>query len=167
VEELQPERDPSRSPLVQVAFGLENTPKGEMTAVSTLQINSFEFEVEVVRLDLTLWVMDGNNELSLSWTYNTDLFEPATIVRMQRHFETLLQSIVKQPEAQIHNLSYISEAEREEQLLRKQERIAANRQQLQRIKRKSVTLTKDQVKPELIGALTLQTVTPMEMDHEH
>ncbi|HXQ68851.1 MAG TPA: condensation domain-containing protein, partial [Pyrinomonadaceae bacterium] len=167
VEELQPERDPSRSPLVQVAFGLENTPKGEMTAVSALQINSFDSEVEVVRLDLTLWVMDGNDELSLSWTYNTDLFESATIARMQRHFETLLQSVVEQPEAQIHDLSYISQAEREEQLLRKQERIAANRQQLQRIKRKGFTLTKDRVNPELIGALTLQTVTQSEMDHEH
>jgi len=112
-------------------------------------------------------VTDGNNELSLWWTYNTDLFEPATIARMQRHFETLLQSIVEQPDAEIHNLSHISEAEREEQLMRKQERIAANRRQLQRIKRKGVTLTKDRVNPELIGALTLQTVTQTEMDHEH
>jgi non-ribosomal peptide synthetase component F len=170
VEELQPERDPSRSPIVQVAFGLQSTPRGQTAAVSALNVHSFEFEVEVVRLDLTLWVMDGTDELSVLWTYSTDLFDSSTIARMQRHFETLLQNIVEQPDAQLHDLSFISEAEREEQLMWKKGRIAANSQQLQRVKRRGVILAPATDQAPLIDTLlplTLQAAAQGETDYEH
>ncbi len=43
--------------------------------------------------------------------YNTDLFDEVTIARMLRHFKTLLEGIVANPEQRIANLPLLSEDE--------------------------------------------------------
>src|SRR5258706_10617973 len=49
--------------------------------------------------------------------YNTDLFEAATIGRMARHWQSLLQAIVANPELPLSRLSLLAEAEREQLLV--------------------------------------------------
>jgi len=113
VEELRPERSLSHSPLFQVAFGLDNAPHEELE-LPGLKLSGMGLEDEVVRFDLTLWVLEDGGELSGHWTYRTELFDAERLDQMSRHFERVLQSIVANPEAAVDTLEMFTEAEKEQ-----------------------------------------------------
>jgi non-ribosomal peptide synthetase component F len=136
VEELKPERDLRRSPLFQVVFGMHNAPSQSL-ALPDLNLQLLHSEHDVVRFDLTLQMMETGGRLGGTWTYSRDLFEPATVARMHSHFETLLRSIVAQPDAAISELQMISEAEKEERELRKRARHEAMSGKLKTVRRKA------------------------------
>jgi hypothetical protein len=140
VEELQPERELSRSPIVQVTFGLQNAPMGELT-LPNLKLSRVEFENEVVRFDLTLWMMETDEGLAGTWTYNTELFEEARIKRMEGHLQRLLESILAGPSRRIGSLEILTEAERAEQLVKERAEEESSLQSLMRARRKSVILS--------------------------
>ncbi|MBD2567296.1 non-ribosomal peptide synthetase [Anabaena lutea] len=93
VEELQPTRDLSRSPIFQVMFILQNTPKSDLE-LSGLSLSFLETDSPGAKFDLTLSLTETDDHLIGNWTYNTDLFESSTIARMTGHFQTLLEGIV-------------------------------------------------------------------------
>jgi hypothetical protein len=142
VEELQPVRDPARSPLVQVAFGLQNAPLDGLQ-LSQLQLRPVETEGATARFDLTLWLTEGAGEMRARWTYNVDLFEEETIRRMQGHFETLLRGIVEGPETRLDDLAMFTEAEKQEQAARKKMREQTNVKMLRSARRVAVNLVKE------------------------
>jgi non-ribosomal peptide synthetase component F len=107
VEELGESRDRS---LFQIAFGLQNA-HSESLALPGLEIGPAE-EVEVVpRFDLTVWVIQGEGGLQVSWTYRTDVFPAAAIARLHGRYERLLRSAVEQPDERIHRLEMLAEPE--------------------------------------------------------
>jgi hypothetical protein len=140
VEELHPERDASRSPLFQVAFGFQNTPS-ESVVVRGLSLSPLAYEEEAIRYDLTVWVSEVRDGLGVSWTYSTDLFDGATIRRMQEHFETLLHSIVADPAARLASLNMLTEAEKQELSAQESERDESSLKKLMSTRRKSVAFT--------------------------
>ena len=77
------------------------------------------------------------DELRTTWYYNTDLFEPGTIERMQGHFETLLRNIAAQPEARLSALEMLTEAEKQAEAAKQKERADANVRKLRSIRRKA------------------------------
>jgi amino acid adenylation domain-containing protein len=114
VEEFAPERSASRTPLVQVAFGLNNSPMPAMH-LPGLTLKPLEIEEDAGRFDLTLWLTDDAGTLVATWYYNTDLFEPATIERMHGHFETLLRNITARPEACLSAFEMLTDEEQRQQ----------------------------------------------------
>jgi non-ribosomal peptide synthetase component F len=100
--------------LFQVAFGLQDAPVKTLT-LPQLRLTPLTFSSEMARYDLTLWMIEGEDGLTASWTYNTDLFEASAILAMQTHFATLLQSIVASPETRLSALEIYSESEKREQ----------------------------------------------------
>ncbi|MCA1566189.1 MAG: condensation domain-containing protein [Acidobacteria bacterium] len=114
VEEFAPERNTSRTPLVQVAFGFNNSPMPAMH-LPCLTLKPLEIEEDAGRFDLTLWLTDDAGTLAATWYYNTDLFEPATIERTHGHFETLLRNITAQPEACLSAFEMLTEEEKQQQ----------------------------------------------------
>jgi amino acid adenylation domain-containing protein len=116
VEELNPRRDLSRSPLFQVMFGFQNLPQVPLTFTG-LRISPIEVERETAKFDLTLWVHEDARALTATLGYNTDLFEHETIKRMLGHFQTLLEGIVAHPERRISELPLLTEAERRRLLI--------------------------------------------------
>ena len=114
VEELQPERTLNHTPLFQVAFGVLNTPQialelpgFKLSTVAALQ--------DVGRFELTVWVVETGEGMQVRWSYNTDLFDESRIQRMQSHYETLLQSIIAEPDARLNSLNSLTVAERAQQ----------------------------------------------------
>ncbi len=109
VEELQPERDPSRQPFFQVTFNLQTALSRE-TSTDGLRLvpqdigNQTRFDLE-----FHLWVVPEG--LSGPLLYSTELFERATIVRMLQHFETLLEGIVANPDARLSELPLLTPKE--------------------------------------------------------
>jgi amino acid adenylation domain-containing protein len=116
VEELQPERDSKYNPIFQVSFNLQNTPKVKFE-MSELTMTPFEVEQTRALFDLHLNLTETNSGLEGFWEYNTDLFEPATIERMSKHFQTLLEAIAANPQQRISELPLLSEAERHQLLI--------------------------------------------------
>ncbi len=111
VEELQPERDTSRSPIFQVMFAFQNTPPSALR-LSGLSVTSLEVETGTAKFDLTLYV-DGDAEgLRATLEYNSDLFETGTISRMLGHLRTLLEGIVADPGRRLSALPLLTEGER-------------------------------------------------------
>ena len=100
VEELEPERDLSRSPLFQVMFVLQNAPR-ESLEMPGLTLSLLGSGSKTAKFDLTMFVTEGRRGLLVSLEYNTDLFEAATIERMLGHFQVLLEAVVQEPEAKL------------------------------------------------------------------
>ncbi len=110
VEELQPERDLSRSPLFQVMFVLQK-PSMPPKEFSGLTLNSLKVHNGTSTFDLTLELQETPEGLSGWFEYNTDLFDAGTISRMAGHFQTLLSGIVANPDQPISTLPLLSAAE--------------------------------------------------------
>ena len=124
VEELNPERDVSHSPIFQVMFGMQNTPR-EMARLNGLTIARVPLPSVTAKFDLTLFLSETATGLNCWLEYNTDLFEETTISRMLSHFEHLLEQIVTNPDRSILQLPLMSQAERA-QLLTEQNATASD-----------------------------------------
>ena len=117
VEELQPERSLSYSPIFQVMFVLQNAPSKALQ-LGRLKLGSFGFESLTTRFDLELHVWErADSTLSCTFFYNTDLFDAATVKRMITHYRTLLESVVADPGQHIWDLALLTAEEREQLLV--------------------------------------------------
>ena len=116
VEALQPERDLSHTPLFQVAFVLQNTPKSEIE-MTGLTVTDLPLENTTAKFDLTLAMVHTDDGLKGVWEYNTDLFDSGTIERLAGHFLNLLGGIVANPQARISQLPLLTESETNQLLI--------------------------------------------------
>ncbi|OYE01267.1 condensation domain-containing protein, partial [Nostoc sp. 'Peltigera membranacea cyanobiont' 232] len=116
VEQLQPQRDLSYTPLFQVMFVLQNAPMSALE-LPGLTLTPLESNSDSAKFDLTLQMTETEEGLVGSLEYNTDLFEEKTIHRMADHLQTLLEGVVANPQQRLSELPLLSESERH-QLLR-------------------------------------------------
>nr|AHZ46176.1 NRPS [uncultured bacterium 14-4D] len=116
VEELQPERALSHSPLFQVMLVLQNAP-APTTKLDDIEVERTFFDIGTAMFDLTFFVVAHEKGLGFSVEYSTDLFDEATIARMMSQLETLLESIVEAPERRISELQMLPQAERDQLLV--------------------------------------------------
>jgi amino acid adenylation domain-containing protein len=119
VERLRPARDLSRAPICQVMFVLDKPhglaeqgaptfafgETGPTMNSGGLIFESFPLEHRSASLDLVLLVVDSSQSLSISIRYNADLFDPSTIVRIAKCFETLLEYVMERPDARLNVLA--------------------------------------------------------------
>jgi amino acid adenylation domain-containing protein len=111
VEELQPERDMSRNPLVQVSFALQNTPMSEIK-LPGLTLTTIEMEAVIARFDMDVHIWEVGEGLKGQVLYNTDLFEQGTIQRMIFHYRSIIEEITNDPFKSVSQIAMISESER-------------------------------------------------------
>ncbi|MFF9765686.1 non-ribosomal peptide synthase/polyketide synthase [Streptomyces sp. NPDC014636] len=111
VDEVQPVRDTSRSPLFQVMVVLQNTPAADLD-LPGLDVTDVEPESEQAAFDLTLeFAETGSGALHGLLTYNTDLFDPATAERMAGQLGTLLNAVAEDPDRPLGALPLTSDDE--------------------------------------------------------
>ncbi|GCE62618.1 non-ribosomal peptide synthetase [Microcystis aeruginosa] len=117
VEKLQPDRDLSRNPLVQVIFALQNVSQDAWN-LSGLSIESLPLLVEeTVRCDLEVHCWETSEGLAMDWVYSTDLFDSSTIERMNGHFMTLLEGIIANPCERVSQLPLLTKSEQQQLLI--------------------------------------------------
>jgi len=116
VEELQPERNLSQTPLFQVMFVMQNE-LDDAWQLPGLETRPENVVTSTAKFDLTISVTVGDAGLQATLEYNTDLFEPSTIARLWRHFETLLCGIVANPDQRIYELPLLTAEERQQMLV--------------------------------------------------
>ncbi|MCP4660684.1 MAG: amino acid adenylation domain-containing protein, partial [bacterium] len=111
VDELEPERDLSHSPLVQVFFVLQNLPAASWNLGPELKVEVEGVATGVAKFDLTLSLIAGEAGLSGALGYNTDLFDASTIRRMAGHLRTLLEGVIADPECRVSALPLLTGVE--------------------------------------------------------
>jgi surfactin family lipopeptide synthetase A len=110
VEELQPKRDLSRTPLFQVVFVLQNTPD-ETLEISGLTMCPIDVPNDTAKFDMVLSISEDSDRLSGFVEYNTDLFDASTIARFMRHYENVLGQITAEPDQTIADFRLLEEGE--------------------------------------------------------
>ncbi|HEY0602253.1 MAG TPA: amino acid adenylation domain-containing protein, partial [Herpetosiphonaceae bacterium] len=112
VDALHPTRRLSHNPLFQVMFTLQNTPR---VAIETpdLHLAPVDIEYQRAKFDLTLTMSETPAGLVGALEYRTDLFDTTTIERMAGHFQTLLATIVGDPQQRIDRLPLLPDQEQQ------------------------------------------------------
>ncbi|MDZ4343688.1 MAG: amino acid adenylation domain-containing protein [Candidatus Binatia bacterium] len=116
VEELQPERNIGGSPLFQVTFQLQNTPRSSID-LPGLTLSPVEAASGTAKFDLSLSMREEPDGLKATLEYNTDLFDDATITRMLGHLQVLLEGIAADPDQRISEVLLLTEAEKHQLLV--------------------------------------------------
>src|SRR5207247_9829614 len=109
VQHLDISRNLSRPPLVDVYFNVDRD-------TSDTRFAGVEFACEgnpkrALHFDLFFNLIEKSHGLSILCTYNTDLFDAATIERWLKYYETLLQGIAANPMEVLGKLPLLPEAE--------------------------------------------------------
>ncbi|WP_433385384.1 non-ribosomal peptide synthase/polyketide synthase [Micromonospora sp. KLBMP9576] len=111
VDECEPERDLSRTPLYQVAFTLgDDAPAGAWPA--GLAAETHWPPTRVAKVDLQLHVVEGaDGRLRGHLEYATALFDAATVRRLAGHLGRLLAHVAADPGARISELRILDDVE--------------------------------------------------------
>ncbi len=102
-------RDPSRNPLFQVAFTLLNIPAAP-PSLSGMHITPL-LNQEACRFDLELFMRETDDGLSAMFSYNTALFEPASIERLISQLGVFLDAASKDPDCTVDSLPLMSKSD--------------------------------------------------------
>ena len=111
VEELQPERDPSRTPVFQTMFSLER-PSARSVALPGATLAMEPIDVELAMFELSFVVTELPDGLRAALEFSTELFDPATIGRFARRFDVLARAALAEPERPLAALAIIPGDER-------------------------------------------------------
>jgi amino acid adenylation domain-containing protein/FkbH-like protein len=137
VEELKPERNLSHSPLVQVLFVQQNTPRSSAT-MSGLEMGRFNLEVQS-KFDMAVFMRESGNEITSSWVYNPDLFDAGTIARMAANYEMLVQAAIANPKVRLTALcELLAGAEKQQRGSEHKKFQEAGLEKLKKIRRKAI-----------------------------
>lgn len=108
IEEIDVPRDPSRLPLVAVAFNLDPSGSGVAFSGSEVALESVPRQFE--RNDLFVNLVEfADGSIEVQCTFNTDLFDSTTIRRRLDEFVYLLRSAVAEPSLPVDELPLISD----------------------------------------------------------
>ena len=113
VEELNPERNGSYTPIFQVMFTLQNAPRFEQS-IGNLRLNRHRLEKESAKFDLSLDVFQRSTGLELQLEFNTDLFEPGTARRMLDHLQYMLRSLIDDPTQHVNVVGLLTDGKRKQ-----------------------------------------------------
>jgi amino acid adenylation domain-containing protein len=89
VAELRPDRALSQTPLFQVLFALQNTPRPHLE-LPGLELELLPVDLGAPKIDLALTLEREGDELAGALEYAAELFDAATVERLARHWEILL-----------------------------------------------------------------------------
>uniref|UniRef100_A0A486XPV7 Non-ribosomal peptide synthetase modules, pyoverdine @ Siderophore biosynthesis non-ribosomal peptide synthetase modules n=1 Tax=Rheinheimera sp. BAL341 TaxID=1708203 RepID=A0A486XPV7_9GAMM len=115
VEQINPVRSLSHSPLYQVMFSMD-TNFADVPAIERVNAVPFELQKLSAQHDLTLFASQQEDGLQLSFEYSTDLFEHKRISIMAEHFVRLLTGILDNPQQPIADFPMLSQQEVQYQL---------------------------------------------------
>src|SRR5205807_6854371 len=90
---------------------------GKTQEFGNLTCQAVEMSTNLAKFDLTLRVIDSDQELHAYFDYAQDIFDDSTVAQMATHLERLVESLVAGPERRTRDISLLSEAERQQILV--------------------------------------------------
>ncbi len=116
VEELNPERTLSHSPLFQVMMVLQNAADAG-PRLAGVSVTALPIDVSTSKFDLVAQFADTEKEIVASLRYNMDLFDASMMRKMVSNLEVLLGAIVEDPDRPLSKLPLLTERERHQVLV--------------------------------------------------
>lgn len=117
VNELNLQRDLSRSSLFDVMVVLQNTgihTGNESQNLGNIKVSGYGSGVDVIsKFDLTFFFAEAEDGLYVNVVYNKDIYNNSAIVRMAGHLEQLLEAVLTNPTQSINQLDYLQPEEKE------------------------------------------------------
>jgi len=107
LEELQPERDLSRTPLFQVWFNMLSSRDNQLE-LTNLTVEHLSIPEPPSKFDLTLYVREQDGEIRFKLVYNANLFDQARMAEMLEQYKYLLSQIVEHPDERINRFSLVT-----------------------------------------------------------
>ncbi|WP_158892622.1 non-ribosomal peptide synthetase [Amycolatopsis anabasis] len=111
VDEVRPERDPGRSPLVEALVVLQQ-PLVRPRESAGLRIAEHALPRPSARFDLVIEFWPRNGALNLTIEYNTDLFDASTVERLGEQLRVLLGGIAADPDRPLRELPVLTDDHR-------------------------------------------------------
>ncbi|WP_067176338.1 non-ribosomal peptide synthetase [Microtetraspora niveoalba] len=111
IEELQPERDLTRTPLVQVALNVVNVAKGTLT-LPGVKVEALREPEIGPKFDMTLYVTEGDDHFDLVLSYREDLYEPELMADFLGQLARLLAAAAADPHRRVRAYPLAGEASR-------------------------------------------------------
>lgn len=113
VEAVNPDRHANINPIFQAMFILHVVPPPPSFS-SGLALTQRPLDMNTCKFDLTLYISDTGAELHTLFEYATDLFNNATIERMQDHLHTLIASVLDNSDCLISELNMLTLPEQDQ-----------------------------------------------------
>src|SRR5436305_495167 len=111
VDLLEPRRDRSHPPLVQVMLVLQNAPLAVVPPPG-LRLTARETDNGTARFDLALSLVPDGEDMAAVFKYSRDLFDAPTVLRLAGHFAALLAGGVADPARRLSALPLLAAPER-------------------------------------------------------
>ncbi|MEM7356403.1 MAG: amino acid adenylation domain-containing protein, partial [Acidobacteriota bacterium] len=116
LDALQPARDLSSTPLIQVMCVLQNMP-GEAPWLPGVELHEIDGDDHAVHYDLTFWMFEEGDALRIVCQYTRALFGATTIQRMLGQLHGLLGEALAHPERRLDTLPLGSAAQHHQLLV--------------------------------------------------
>ncbi|NNF20873.1 MAG: AMP-binding protein, partial [Saprospiraceae bacterium] len=113
VEELKPKRDLSRTPLFQVLFNLQNSPRPKLE-ITGIESSFVDINRGVSQFDLTLMITKTEGQCVATVEYNKDLFKEETIARLFQSYQLIIRNVLNNPDISISEIPLVTELEMRE-----------------------------------------------------
>jgi amino acid adenylation domain-containing protein len=106
VEELNPERDLGRNPLVQVTFQLDKAPVRRPSGQTSLEAKPFARNMNTRNhFDLSVRMTEAGENIYGEIKYATDVFRKDTIERLAQSYLRILRQVTEDPARQVSALT--------------------------------------------------------------
>jgi natural product biosynthesis luciferase-like monooxygenase protein/amino acid adenylation domain-containing protein len=113
VEILEVEREEGRHPLFQIMFMLQNAEDYSVTLPGVV-IEDLPVRSTAAKFDLTLMITEREQGMQARMEYDGDLYDGTTIQRMLKHFKTLLEGIISNPNCPVATLPLMTGPEQKQ-----------------------------------------------------
>jgi len=138
VEELQPHGSRGQTPIFQVWMNLEKSSAVELR-LPELTLSTFPLEKQWSKFDLAFLIQERLETIDCVFEYDADLFEIKTISRYAGAFETIVSTVVVEPETKLSDLhEKLAEQDREARLIEEREYQDSIKRKLSGVRRRAV-----------------------------
>ncbi|SHE79580.1 fengycin family lipopeptide synthetase D [Seinonella peptonophila] len=112
IEKLGYSFDPSRNPLFDTLFILQNTEETNFN-LSEVTTSLIQHQWNHAMFDL-VWSITGAEELTIALDFRTSLFQEASVKRMLQHFTHILEQIIARPKQALADFELVTKEEKQQ-----------------------------------------------------
>ena len=115
VEALQPERNLGANPLFQVMYNHQRQDRQSLQTLPNLSIEGYELGDQGAQFELTVDSSEtADGQVSVTFTYARELFDPLTIERMAAHYLSVLNALAQDLEQAVGQIELLSGIEKKQ-----------------------------------------------------
>jgi amino acid adenylation domain-containing protein len=111
VDKLNLERAPSRNPLFDVMFTVQNFEQTKVE-LENVTFSPCQYGNVTSKFDMTLFTFEKGDNIDFQLEFCTDLFKPGTITRMTDHFINIIRQVTADPGIRLPEIDLPGEEEK-------------------------------------------------------